>query len=166
MLKMLAIALSSYALVSLNMNAQDGEMIAKLENNRLLSKTGESFPYSQIRKKYQIVIFTRIEDCSTCISKDSPWIQMIRSKNIPACFVFMSRSFRVAKYYYEANSLPFDFYCDTALTTIQRVGSKNTPVVLVFNEKGSQIFFDNPLYAMKRFFAVINSVDSRGGRNE
>jgi hypothetical protein len=166
MVKMLFIAVTLFLCLPHDLRAQDQGVIARLGSTWLLSKGKNPSCYSEVFKNYRIVIFARTEDCSTCLSKDSPWIQMIRSKNIPACFVFMSTSFRMAKYYYEINLLPFDFYCDTSRTAIRHIADKNTPVVLMLNSAGSLIFFDNPLSEMKRFTRVMNSVDSSGGREQ
>jgi hypothetical protein len=166
MVKMAAIAFASFVLLSHDVNAQERGIIPKLENTYLLSKSKKSDSYSQIFKNYQIVIFAKIEDCSPCISENSPWIQMIRSDGIPTCFVVMNKSLRVAQYHYETLSLPFDFYCDTARAVTQLVGGKDTPIVLILNSAGNQIFFDNPLYEMKRFMSVINSVDTPGARKK
>jgi len=86
---------------------------------------------------------------------------MIRDKGIPACFVFMNKSFRVAKYYYEINSLPFEFYCDTAQTIFQIVKGKDTPVVLLMDDGANQVFFDNPLYGIKGLIEGINVLESK-----
>jgi hypothetical protein len=163
---MLSIAVILLLCTPPDLRAQERGVLARLGTTALLSREKNSSTYSHIFKKYRIVIFARTEDCSTCISKDSPWIQMIRDKGIPACFVFMNKSFRVAKYYYEANSLPFDFYCDTTRAVIQLVADKNTPVVLMFNSAGSQIFFDNPLSEMKRFLSAMNALDASEKRQK
>lgn len=159
MLTILAVAFVSLMILSHVVVAQEGQNFAKLKNKYLLSKTKEPFLYSQLFKKYQLVIFAKVEDCSSCISEHPPWIQMILSKGVSTCFVIISKSFRAAKYQYEANSLPFDFYCDTLRAASEVVARKNTPVVLLFDDSGREIFFDSPLYENKRFVDVVTSAD-------
>lgn len=155
-----------FALVSRDVNAQEIGTIAKLESTYLLSKSNESHSYSQIFKKYQVLIFAKADDCGQCISESTPWIQMIRIKGLPTCLVVIDKSFRVAKYYYEAHALPFDFYSDTSRVAMQLIMDKNTPVVLMFNGAGSQIFFNNPSSDMKRFVNVLNTIDFSDDRNK
>lgn len=162
MVKMVAVAFFSSVVVFENVNVQTANVqkegvAARLKNTSLLSKSKEQYSYSQIFKRYRIIIFARADDCSQCISEQSPWIQMIRSKDLPTCFVVIDKSFRVAKYYYEAKSLPFDFYSDTSRAASEVVAQKNTPVVLLFDEAGREIFFDSPLYEHKRFMDLLTS---------
>lgn len=155
---------TTFATVSPAVSAQPIEAVAKFENAYLLSKSKEYYSYSQIFKKYQVVIFAKAEDCGQCISENTPWVQMIRMKGLLACFVVVNKSFRMAKYYYEAKSLPFDFYADTSSAAIKLIMDKNTPVVLMFHGAGGQVFFDNPSSDMKGFISVINSIDTPDSR--
>lgn len=153
-----SVAMSPSASVPIT-NAQKEGITARLGNILLLSNSKEPYSYSRIFKRYRIIIFARADDCSQCISEQSPWIQVLRSKGLPVCFVVIDKSFRVAKYYYEAKSLPFDFYADTLRAASEVVAQKNTPVVLLFDNSGREIFFDSPLYENKRFMDLITSTD-------
>ena len=144
-----------FLLLSPAANAQGEAITGKLQHGRVLSKSKKPYSYAELFSKYQIVIFARVGDCSTCLSADAPWIQMIRTKLIATCFVFADRSLRVARYYHEINSLPFDFYCDTGADASQLLGEMETPVILVLNREGREVFFANPLKEMQKLSSVL-----------
>ncbi len=154
----------SAVILSNGLIAQDEEIIARLGSIQLLSKNKESCSYREILEKYRVVIFASIEDCSTCISGNAPWIQMLRSRHVSACFVILHKSFRVARYFHQTSPLPFDWYCDTTKNMMQVIGNRNTPIVLIVDSDGRQLFFDNPLYQMKRFSGLIEAVHLQGSR--